>query len=245
MGWNIENNGSEPFTIASQLAEFEGHDIVGLCEVSAANKQRYTYAMEIGEGHDYQSILSEQGRGDRLMILFDDDKFELIESMELDEINIMQRVRPALVARFKSLETGQEFFFMVNHLYRTNDDARKTQAELLNDWAKESELPVIAVGDYNFDYEIDDEQGNESFEAFMEDDVFKWLRPVELIRTIWSPGYDPSILDFIFVSGAAKNWQAESRVMVRPFDFPDTEKNSDHRPIEAWIDIPSVAGIDN
>ncbi len=43
--------------------------------------------------------------------------------------------------------------------------------------------------------------------------------------------YPDSILDFVFVASAAKDWQAESYVVVREGDFPDSDQTSDHRPI--------------
>jgi hypothetical protein len=44
--------------------------------------------------------------------------------------------------------------------------------------------------------------------------------------------YPDSMLDFSFVAGAAKNWKAECRAIVRDGDFPDDDKTSDHRPVE-------------
>ena len=58
-----------------------------------------------------------------------------------------------------------------------------------------------------------------------------------MIDTNWSDNngvdrYPDSILDFSFVAGAAKDWKAECRVLVREGDFPDDKKTSDHRPVE-------------
>ena len=44
--------------------------------------------------------------------------------------------------------------------------------------------------------------------------------------------YPDSMLDFSFLAGAAKDWKAECRVIVRDGDFPDDDKTSDHRPVE-------------
>lgn len=41
---------------------------------------------------------------------------------------------------------------MVNHLYRSNNERRHAQAQGLNEWARSQTLPVIATGDYNFDW---------------------------------------------------------------------------------------------
>ena len=46
------------------------------------------------------------------------------------------------------------------------------------------------------------------------------------------------MLDFAFVAGEAKNWDAQCNVLVRSRDFPDTRYTSDHRPVELIITIP-------
>jgi hypothetical protein len=49
--------------------------------------------------------------------------------------------------------------------------------------------------------------------------------------------YPNSILDFVFVAKGACSWRARSRVIVRPGDFPDTAHTSDHRPVEAVLEL--------
>ena len=65
----------------------------------------------------------------------------------------------------------------------------------------------------------------------------------EFIDTNWadrnSDGNDDfadSLLDFIFVAQSARDWKAESSVIVRASDFPDNGQTSDHRPVEATLD---------
>jgi hypothetical protein len=55
------------------------------------------------------------------------------------------------------MKAGREFQFMVKHLARTDAEARKDQAKLLNKWSEQQTLPVLAVGDYNLDAEDGDE----------------------------------------------------------------------------------------
>ena len=40
-----------------------------------------------------------------------------------------------------------------------------------------------------------------------------------------------------FVSGPAKRWDPKCRVIVRPGDFPDNDKTSDHRPVELRLEL--------
>ena len=74
-------------------------------------------------------------------------------------------------------------------------------------------LPLLAIGDYNFDYNFHTKTGNKAFQLFTRDGVWKWLRPEKLIDSNWSDTnprlpddqrtdrYPDSILDFIFVAG--------------------------------------------
>ena len=80
--------------------------------------------------------------------------------------------------------------------------------------------------------------------------MWKWLRPEKLIDSNWADinsrlpldqrtdRYPDSILDFIFVAGSAKQWQAKSWVVVRPGDFPDLDETSDHRQVAAVVEFP-------
>ena len=109
---------------------------------------------------------------------------------------------------------------------------------------------MLAIGDYNFDYDFHTKTSNQAFQLFIKDGVWEWLQPEELIDSNWSDlnprlpddqrtdRYPDSILDFIFVAGPAQQWQAKSWVVVRPGDFPDSEETSDHRPVAAVVELP-------
>ena len=132
---------------------------------------------------------------------------------------------------------------IVNHLARGENDLRTDQARALRRWAADRTEPVIAAGDFNFDYEFSSAKGNPAFDAMLEGDTWQWVKPDPLVDSNWSedrkrlgPGVDSypnSILDFVFVANAARTWRAEADVIVRPGDFPDDNRTSDHRPIVA------------
>ena len=75
----------------------------------------------------------------------------------------------------------------------------------------------------------------------LESGVWQWLKPDPLIDSNWSDDrrvtdrrvdrYPDSLLDFVFVANGAKSWKGEADVVVRPNDFPDSDKTSDHRPM--------------
>ena len=102
-------------------------------------------------------------------------------------------------------------------------------------------------GDFNFDYSFATQAGNAAFTEFLSDDTWKWVRPDPLIDTNWadhdgngSDDYPDSMLDFVFVAGAARGWEATCSVVVRAGDFPDDQTTSDHRPVSCVIDVPGA-----
>jgi endonuclease/exonuclease/phosphatase family metal-dependent hydrolase len=167
-----------------------------------------------------------------------------------------------------------EFHFMVNHLTRGNQLNRRRQAEGLRKWARDQDAPIVAAGDYNFDYDFRNLTGNQAMSIFMRREandggkfVWDWVIPGiefeidgdddttrrvnligQLVDTNWdgngtSDSYRDSLLDFVFVAQEARDWAAESTVIVRSGDFPDDASSSDHRPVEAVLD-PKANSVD-
>ena len=240
ISWNVESGDSDPEVIAERIAKLEGVDIWGLCEVPDAEAvELYEEAAEEGEEADFDTVFGTTGRGDRLAIIYNKSRLRKVNNYELHSINPGGRVRSPLVTHFKGKTTGQEFLFMVNHLYRGSAEGRHSQAKKLNEWARRQELPVIAVGDWNFDWDAktgdNPAHRDKGYDYLTKDQVFAWLRPKALIKTQDSR-YN-SVLDFVFVAGSAYGWTAKSKIIVTPGDFPDDEDKSDHRPVEAIFTV--------
>lgn len=240
LSWNVESEGNDPRVIARELSEFKGYDLVGLTEVLPENFRRYGTAL----GSDWKWIPSRSGFNDRMMIAYDSRKYEEIRRFELNDINFEDRYRAPLVAHFRDRSSGVEFLLMVNHLARGKAEVRQRQARQLVEWARDQTLPIVAIGDYNFDFVFATNSGNEAFNIFLRDNIYRWVKPVELIDSNWFDpepdgvdNYPGSLLDFCFVAGPAVEWQAESRVIVRPGDFPDDASRSDHRPLSLELKI--------
>ncbi len=237
LSWNVESDGNDPDVIAKQLAEFSSYDIVALQEVRPDSCDKYVRAL----GESRRGINSKSGRSDRLLIVFDSSRLKLIESIEIDEYDGHRlndgNHRSPLIAIFEDQTTSKHFAFVTVHLARGNKTLRTEQAIGLTEWARKSSLPVVAAGDFNFDYDFNKKNGNEGFKAFMRDGIWTWVKPDPLVDTNWSDrngkdNYPDSMLDFVFVAGAAKEWKAVCDVIVRDGDFPDDKSTSDHRPVE-------------
>lgn len=246
LSWNVESNGATAEVISKQLAELnqdDNYDVFTLSEVSPADLEKFRKAL----GEHYKYVYSKSGFSDRLEILYNENKFELVRHFEVKEINILNRYRAPLVAQLKDRETGIELLVMVNHLARGKAEIRQKQATMLATWARNQTLPVFALGDYNFDFVFKTRKGNPAFSNMLKDNIWRWVEPVELIDTNWYDNprnpdgvddYPGSILDFAFVAGSAKDWKSTCKVLVRKGDFPDDKTTSDHRPFEMKIIRP-------
>lgn len=240
VSWNVESGGAQGSKVAKRIKAMDGIDLWGLSEVEPEWKSIFETAAEDGESGDFKPFMTSISGTDQFLILFDKDQFEEVEHFEINWqdrywFKSSMNPRPALVVRLRHKTTDLEFFFMVNHLYRGNgvDPRRLDQAKRLNEWAGGQALPVIAVGDYNFDWDLDlgQQQHNQQkgFGDLTACDRFSWLKPESLVKT--QDSSFNSILDFIFLANATDKIQGESQIIVETGDFPDSTKTSDHRPV--------------
>lgn len=241
MAWNVESGGNEPAVIAGQLQELAaGFNVICLNEVSPSSFEIYQQAL----ADRFDAVRSETGRSDRLMIFFERDRFDLLDRREpmeyRDWVLNDGNHRSPLYVRLEDREIGRQFIVMTTHLARGNADLRTQQAVGLREWARDETAPIIAIGDFNMDYDFRTGRGNDAFVEMLRDNVWRWVRPDPLIDTNWADrngdgidDYPDSMLDFVFVSGLVRDWNTRAEVVVRDGDFPDDETTSDHRPI-AW-----------
>lgn len=235
--FNVESIAANLSNVSQQIVSQKKIDIWGLCESNEEWAYSITEQLNRGNKH-YDVIYGSTGSSmARLQIIFDNTRFKLIESFELDDINVQHRVRAPLVARFYDTKTKKSFLFMVNHLYRSNDKARHQQAVQLNQWASEQIDPIVAVGDYNFDLKVAKPyQHDLGLDNILKDGVFTWVQPEPLIKSQCS-NYN-SVLDFIFVSAKTSMKPISSSILFPEASYcTDKRNNSDHRPLQGTIDL--------
>lgn len=243
IGFNTESGGSDPAVVASEvIADMRGEGLWGFSEVQdAAAAAAYVAAAADPDGEQaWDHVLGTTGYSDRLALAWDDARFSLEDHQELSGINVGGTARAPLVGRMRERATDLEFLFVVNHLWRTDEQARHEQAELLHAWGREQTLPVVMVGDYNFDWDVTTGRRDAGYDLLTDGGVFEWVRPDPLLTTQCSGVYD-SVLDFVFVGGEAQTWGAESDVL-RPDDSYCSGSHrdtwSDHRPVRAIFTVP-------
>ncbi|WP_442484287.1 endonuclease/exonuclease/phosphatase family protein [Aeoliella sp. SH292] len=244
LAWNVESGGADPKLNAKQLAAFDQSDIYCLSEVHPSDFATYREA----RGSSFASFDSKSGDEDRLQIIYNTDRFEMLEERELeryrDYVLNDGRHRSPIYVRLKDRKSGIEFVVMTNHLARGNEKFRNQQAIGLREWARDlaQSVGVISIGDFNMDYNFQDQRGNAALAEMLRDNVWVWAKPNPLVDTNWDDrdrdgkdNYPDSMLDFAFVAGPASEWSPECEVIVRDGDFPDDNTTSDHRPIELTL----------
>ena len=133
VSWNLESGDIDPNVVSARIGGFQDVDIWGFSEVGAQDAETFESGAEVGESANYEGVLGTTGGGDRLLIVYDADRFELLDDEELSGV-VWQNVRAALIGHFRERQTGLEFKFMINHLHRGNANNRHEQARVLNVW---------------------------------------------------------------------------------------------------------------
>lgn len=250
IGWNLESGGSSSTAIAERVRRFQGVDLWGLSEVAGdATLKAFEVAAEDGEHADFQRLLSLTGCGDRLGIVFNATRLQILRAEELhrvtynaDEPPPGRCQRSPLVAEFRDSRSNRRFLFMVNHLERgANNRLRHDQGQRLNEWVRTQTLPVIATGHYNFDWSVTngDRNHDAGFDKMTAEGHWAWVRPKTLVRSQCNPNYN-SILDFVFVSVAARPFALTSEILQEANDCGNAAVNPDHRPLKAEFDFIGV-----
>ena len=249
--WNVQSPGqyggsADPEVVAQHLQEFRGYDIYGFCEVLDQTwANGFRDALQESERDEFALVPGTTGwGGDKLLILYRERTLE--QMAEPEELMDMREGggRAPLVVTLSLRPEGTTFRFMMNHLHSNSYEKRRSQTQKLNQWVREEELPVIAAGDYNF-FGVSttgSPLSDEGFRLLTEEDRFGWVRPEQLVRTQFDPHYDADwILDFVFIAGEAKSWDASSEILLadRPREYFLTPLMTDHRPVTASFSLPA------
>lgn len=234
VGFNVEAGykpGAELSTVTALMLQAPKADLYVLSELSLSWAEPLATA---AGGYRFLVSADAVETTDALGILYDPERFELLLQDEV-KFGLHQYERPALVAHLNDRSTGRSFIVMANHLMRGQSELRQQQALILSEWAAKQTLPVLALGDYNFDFDVESQKGNRAFELFMATEQWQWIKPKNLVKTNCDEHYN-SILDFVFVHGSYQ--KASSQVLFPESFYCSEEKlRPDHRPVLARIEF--------
>ncbi|WP_299022227.1 endonuclease/exonuclease/phosphatase family protein [uncultured Photobacterium sp.] len=241
IGYNIEGGykpDAELNTVTQYIKQLGPADIYALSEVTISWQHSLAEAASQLAGAHFHWVATTGAieSTDSLAILYNTDKFSLIKTLELNNIKPGKYSRAPLAVLLKDNRTSDTFYFMVNHFDRKHADRRQEQARKLNEWAQTSEYPVVAMGDYNFDFEVTTGETNTAFKLFTKDDVFTWVKPQELIKSGCHEDYN-SILDFAFIANGEELTASSTIRFPEPEYCMDDSQRPDHRPIELMFSL--------
>lgn len=106
---------------------------------------------------------------------------------------------------------------------------------------KTNAVAMVAVGDYNFDWDIASggAQHDPGLDRLTAGGRFKWIKPdPPLVRTQCAFN---SILDFVFTTARARTWPASSAILASAdadYCTRDPGRMTDHRPVMGKFDVP-------
>lgn len=244
IAWNLQSGNSSASKLAELAAQAVDVDLWGLSEV--ANKQvvnEFEQQLEQSTGADFDDAISQRGGADRLAILYRKDRFRQIgDYFEIDNIAVSSGLRPGFAVQLEEMESGQRFFFVVNHFKCCGGDGniekRKKQAQALNAFAVAQHIPVVTAGDFNTFYRINEQEIPPALAELTEEGPFTWIMPTHLVRT---EDTGPTILDYVLVANPVAGWSARSDILSRntmtpltsDSGFSDDRQSTDHRPVLA------------
>ncbi len=272
--YNVESDSdTEPNVVVEDIkrvVQVASPDVWGLAEVPNEDAaKKYAEAANF-PGSDFDVILGESGGSDKLAILYNKNRLQQVSpKQELEDIG---GDRKPLVGTFKLLPDGPTILAVDNHFNRCDPEKRNKQAENLREWIEGETQPIIALGDYNFDFSVNVEQsfpggcsscdssssvaeGNAAFKEFTNSPQVKWIKPNCLIDSAVScpetgTGCSRcfnSILDFVFVAAGAKDWQGKSEIVLPTPGYcaNDGSGGADHLPVVATLQIGNQDGASN
>jgi hypothetical protein len=84
LSWNVESGGSDDQTIKQRIASFQGVDLWGLSEVASLTSAGiFETGAEDGEEATFDRIVGTTGGADRLAIIFNSERFQLVRHRNL------------------------------------------------------------------------------------------------------------------------------------------------------------------
>lgn len=248
VAYNLESSSdTDPAVVVQDIQQIPQSHLWALVEVDTPDLQTYRAAI----GQNFTLIEGDtgirSGPDDRMAIVFDNTVLEQVGQPE--ELSAAGGSRHPLLAKFRVLATGDEFWFVVNHLQRGREQTRQGQADWLNQWARgkaDNQVPpaIVLAGDFNFDVTPYTKRGNRAFDLFMQDGMFRWVVPgcvdnnsCPLTGSGCNPTFN-SILDFVFLAGPARHWTGTSQILFKDdatYCADESNGGADHRPVRVVL----------
>lgn len=156
--WNINGGvgavaASEPEAVLSRLASHPqtGSQLVALAEVRPEWADRLREAVGARGSAPWESLLGSRGGDQRLLALWDPQRFEAESTAERGDLVPDGAGRAPLVLHMRDRLTAVRFVWVVVHLRALDGAARAAELTALRQWREGIRDPVLITGDFNVD----------------------------------------------------------------------------------------------
>lgn len=258
--WNLHSGDSDPEWLANQMVQKGPIDFWGFSEVAnQAALDIFETALETANPTiDYIAKLSEEGRGDRLAILYRSDRFQavtysgdaLIDEIgnhffEVDSINVGGTIRPALGIQLEFQQ--QPIVMLVNHWKCCGEcddlERRAKQAIAMNAFARQTPgIPIFSGGDFNIPLNT---EGKSRVAFLVLNEIWSYLEPAQA-DTVGTFREDGTVFDAVFVTQDPSAWRSYTQILTRRGnnlavrrEFNDNQFSTDHRPLVLVVSLPA------
>ena len=216
-------------------------DVVALSEVAPHWMDPIVNASGAADAA-FGAIRGTTGCNQRLMILFDERRFELVGSDEMTGVPDGTNCRRApLVATLRDRASGLVFELVAAHLLRGDggegDRERAGEAARMRSLlATRSAWPVIAIGDFNVDCPLATAPDGcaLAFGELVAGGTLRWIEPETRRETTCSDRYT-DMLDVAFAGRGAERWPARLTI-DDDRRWCDEMQRGAHFPIELVVD---------
>jgi endonuclease/exonuclease/phosphatase family metal-dependent hydrolase len=248
--FNVESDrDTQAELVAEDFARLPPMHAWGLQEVeNQETLDLFVATLNEATGYEYAGHMGTTGGryGDYLAIIYMVPAFTDVAIVEMDEVGGSRH--PLMMTA--TAWNGTDITLINVHFNRGDETTRQGQARRLRDWiAAHPEQAIIALGDFNFDYDFRGARqgGNRAFSQFADGGHVSWPQPMCLENeTCPATGSQcnqryQSILDFIFLGGEAFDWRAMTDLAFLEEHYCRREGDgyADHRPVLGQILLPS------
>jgi|GEM_PF-3510668 len=241
ISFNLEAEGSNIYVLANQLEKLSSQRKVDIWLFSDINPEwtdELTNAVAIGSEIEVDFVPGNAGKTNRCLIVFNKERFEVLKISNLGS-DYPYNQHPLALVKFRDRASGKSFLTLLNPQASTRYIS-PFLAEDLNSWARTINEPVIAVGHFGFTLPVSPQDASsldKQFLKMVKDDIFGWMRPMELL-----PNYcarQNAIFDFILIAESTNTWSGKTEIIPMTSNYCDDHRDnthdSSHRPVFASI----------
>ncbi len=223
MAWNLnsgvhfgQHDRQLPF-ITSQLSAPNPVDVYAFTEVQPNWMNALDNAAD-ASGTPFGLVQTRAGRNQRIAVLFNEDRFELLGANEMTGVAYNENHRNPMAVTLFDRESGTRFEVVAVHLARGNGGRREVETDRIAERLRRAQDPVVLLGDLNFDCppgRSPEGCDRAPYNNLVSGGGLTWVRPDVEGTTTCNPRYS-DMLDLAFAGRGAELWGLRAAILDAP-----------------------------